>query len=75
MFVSVNGLVIGWDWLWAVLYFIGSMLLVLVLPEQGLRSKTARYPFERAHFLAYYRRYTTLEEVFGPCGKPPVAAR
>jgi hypothetical protein len=55
----------GRDWAWATLYFVSTILVFLALPELGLRSKTTRWGFDHAHYLGYYRRYTTIEELFG----------
>ena len=62
--VSSQNLMIEKDWLWAVLYFIAAMIIGLVIPEFGMRSKTAKWGFDHEHFLGYYKKYTTLEEVF-----------
>ncbi|WP_216896773.1 HXXEE domain-containing protein [Nocardia alni] len=63
----------GLDWFWAVLYFIGTVFVGLVLPEQGFRSVTARWAFTPEQTLGYYRRYTTVEETFG--GLQPAGAQ
>jgi MFS family permease len=63
--VSSNGLAAWTDWVWGFLYFVSAMLVGLVLPEQGMKSKTTPWGFEHQHFLGYYSRYTTLEEVLG----------
>lgn len=56
----------GADWLWAVLYFIAALLVGLIGPEFGLRSKTTPWAFDHQHFLGYYKRYTTIEETLAP---------
>ena len=65
--VASQGLVTGIDWLWAVLYFVGSLLVTLIIPEQALKSMTARWPFERRHFLShYYKHFMTLDDALTP---------
>ncbi|WP_273735190.1 HXXEE domain-containing protein [Mycolicibacterium septicum] len=65
---SRGNLIGGIEWLWAAGYFVATLLIFLVLPEFGLRSKTTRWGFDHRHFLGYYKRYTTVEEVFGAGG-------
>jgi hypothetical protein len=62
---SSGGLLKGIDWLWAVLYFVGAMLLGLMLPERGLRSKSTPWAWDKKHLLGYYKRYITTEELVG----------
>jgi len=57
-------LMTGKEWLWSFLYFVGSLLIGLILPEKGLASKTTKWSFEHKEFLGFYKKYTTLEEVF-----------
>lgn len=66
-----DGLMTGRDWLFAVLYYIATMIIFLGIPEYGMRSKTTRWAFARNHFLGYYKRYTTVEEVFGSAAPHP----
>lgn len=63
--ISTTHLMNGFDWLRAAAYFVAALLVCLVLPEFGLRSRTTRWGFGHQHYLGYYRRYTTIEDVFG----------
>ena len=73
--VASEHLFTGFDWLRAVLYFVATVLIGLVLPEQGLKSRDSQWPYEREHFLGFYERYTTIAEVFGEPALPDMRKR
>tara|TARA_B100000700_G_C14802186_1_gene741137 strand:+ start:608 stop:778 length:171 start_codon:yes stop_codon:yes gene_type:complete len=55
--VGRNDLINGIEWLWTILYYLGAMLVGLVLPEKGMRSKTTSWTWQPAHFYGFYKRY------------------
>ena len=57
--VISGDLLSGINWLWAVSYFVAAIILCLVVPEFGMRSKTTKWRFDAEHCLGYYKRYTT----------------
>jgi hypothetical protein len=66
--VASNELMSGRDWLFGALYYVAAMLVCLGIPEYGLRSRSTRWAFNHDHYLGYYKRYTTIEEVFNNAG-------
>jgi hypothetical protein len=61
--VVSQGLMSGSDWLWAAVCGLGGVILCIPVPEHLLKSRTTTWAFEPKHFLGWYSRYTTLEEV------------
>lgn len=59
----------GTDWLWSLLYFAIAMIICLIIPEKTLPSKTTPWGFEHKHFLGFYKKYSTLEDIFNDCDK------
>lgn len=62
--VISNNLANWTDWIFAVFYFIGTMVIGLVIPETKMSSETSKWAFKRNHFLGFYGKYVSLEEVF-----------
>ena len=65
--ITCHNLIQGIEWLWAFLYWFGSLVVGLLLPEFGLKSRSTPWAFDGKHLLGYYRRYTTMDTVMrGP---------
>lgn len=62
--VISNQLMNGTDWLCSILYFVLAMIVCLVLPEKTLPSKSTIWKFDHRHFLGFYKKYSTLEDIF-----------
>jgi hypothetical protein len=63
--ITSNDLIYGIQWLWAFLYFFGSLVVGLLLPEFGLKNRESQWAFDGNHLLGYYKRYTSFEKVMG----------
>jgi hypothetical protein len=70
--IVADRLLPGWGWLWAVLFFFGNLILFLLTPENVISSPNNKVAYDHDDtFLGYYKRFTTVEDVFGPAERGP----